>query len=218
MLARMFAVVCRYDGLSEDKSAYQAALPRRMLLTLRRLLGVTHECYASPLNRYFGSYCSAFADTDAFFGSVGPFQQFWPAEGSFEANPPFDQQSVIECFEHVVALFRAARGPLSFVMVIPEMDMSHRLGKVYTEVKPYLRRTVLAKAGKHKYLMGLQHRPTGDGLDLFWEPEKASVLYFLQNDQGAQKWPTTNDVAALLLNCFDVDSCKNFEEEEVEYE
>ena len=29
MLARMFAVVCRYDGLSEDKSAYQAALPRR---------------------------------------------------------------------------------------------------------------------------------------------------------------------------------------------
>jgi hypothetical protein len=38
MLARMFAMVCRYDGLSEDKSAYQAALPRRMLRTLRRLL------------------------------------------------------------------------------------------------------------------------------------------------------------------------------------
>ena len=59
---------------------------------------------------------------------------------------------------------------------------------------------------------------SGSGLDLFWEPEKASVLYFLQNDQGAQKWPATDDVAALLLNCFDVDSCKDFEEEEVEYE
>ena len=116
-------------------------------------------------------------------------------------------------------LFRAARGPLSFVVVIPEMDLSHRLREVFGEVKPYLRRKVLARAGKHKYLMGLQHRPTGDGLDLFWEPEKASVLYFLQNDQGATKWPATDDVATLLLHCFDVDSCEeDFEEEVVEFE
>ena len=190
-----------------------------MLLTLRRLLGVAHECYASPLNRYFGSYCSAFADTDSFFGSTGPFQQFWPTEGSFEANPPFDQQSVSECFEHVGVLFRAARGPLSFVVVIPEMDLSHRLRDVVSQLRPYLRRKALAKAGKHKYLMGLQHRPTGDGLNLFWEPEKASVLYFLQNDQGAQKWPVTDDVATLLLKCFDVDSWAEEEEDfEVEFE
>ena len=37
-----------------------------------------HECYASPLNRYFSSYCSAFADTDAFFGSAGPLHHFQP--------------------------------------------------------------------------------------------------------------------------------------------
>jgi hypothetical protein len=183
------------------------------------LFDVAHECYASPLNRYFGSYCSAFADTDAFFGSAGPFQQFWPAEGSFEANPPFDQHSVHECFGHIGALLRTASGPLSFVMVIPEMNMSDKLREVYSEVKPYLRRKVLAKAGKHKYLMGLQHRPTGDGLDLFWEPEKASVLYFLQNDQGAQKWEATDDKVLNLLNCFDVNSWdEDFEEEELEFE
>ena len=90
---------------------------------------------------------------------------------------------------------------------------------MYSEIKQYQRRRVVARAGKHKYLMDLQHRPTGDGLELFWEPEKPSVLYFLQNDQGAQKWPATEDVASLLLNCFDVDSwAEDFEEEEPEFE
>jgi hypothetical protein len=79
----------------------------------QRCLGVDFECYASPLNRYkhfgCGMYCSAWFDSDRYFGAVGPFQSFRPRSGSFEANPPFDRASVCACFLHIAALFRQVR-------------------------------------------------------------------------------------------------------------
>ena len=48
---RLFALVSRYSALAADKSAFQAALPRPMMRLLKERWGVTHECYASPLNR-----------------------------------------------------------------------------------------------------------------------------------------------------------------------
>ena len=48
--------------------------------------------------------------------------------------------------------------------------------------------TVDAEAGKHAYLMGLQHRRQ---IAEYWVPEKASRIYVLQNDAGARTWPAT---------------------------
>jgi len=49
----------------------QGALPVPVFECLNRVFGVTFECFASPLNCYFRQYCSAFPDTDGFFGSRG---------------------------------------------------------------------------------------------------------------------------------------------------
>lgn len=54
------------EGLS-----LQGALPLSVFECLHRVFGVTFECFASPLNSYFKQYCSAFADTDGYFGSRG---------------------------------------------------------------------------------------------------------------------------------------------------
>ena len=43
VLTRIFAMVSRYEALSEDKSANQAAVPRPMLQAMQLLLGVSHE-------------------------------------------------------------------------------------------------------------------------------------------------------------------------------
>ena len=64
MLTRIFSMALRYDCLSKTKSAYQAALPHKLMQRLSTKLGVNHECFASPLNHYFPSYCSVFHDTD----------------------------------------------------------------------------------------------------------------------------------------------------------
>ena len=57
---RIFTMALRYDSLSGCKCAYQAALPPPVMELLKSELGCAHECFASPLNQYLGSFCSAF--------------------------------------------------------------------------------------------------------------------------------------------------------------
>jgi len=57
-------------GLNEGFEL-QGALPLAVFECLNRMFDVTFECFASPLNCFFKQYCSAFADTDGYFGSRG---------------------------------------------------------------------------------------------------------------------------------------------------
>lgn len=57
-------------GLYEG-TGLQGALPVHVFEALHKLFGVSFECFASPLNCYFKQYCSAFLDTDGYFGSRG---------------------------------------------------------------------------------------------------------------------------------------------------
>lgn len=57
-------------GLYEG-TGLQGALPVHVFEALYKLFGVSFECFASPLNCYFKQYCSAFPDTDGYFGSRG---------------------------------------------------------------------------------------------------------------------------------------------------
>lgn len=65
ILQMMFGV-----GLYEG-TGLQGSLPVHVFEALHRLFSVTFECFASPLNCYFRQYCSAFPDTDGYFGSRG---------------------------------------------------------------------------------------------------------------------------------------------------
>lgn len=47
---------------------FQASMGGDAFDVLLRHLGVRMECFASPLNCRYGTYCSAFEDTDAPFG------------------------------------------------------------------------------------------------------------------------------------------------------
>ena len=60
-----------YFGTDQEGFGMQAALAVPVFECLHRLFGVTFECFASPFNCYFKQYCSAFSDTDGYFGSRG---------------------------------------------------------------------------------------------------------------------------------------------------
>ena len=61
-----------YFGPSHNEGKNnQGALCPALMECLHRVFGVTFECFASPLNCYFRQYCSAFPDTDGYFGSRG---------------------------------------------------------------------------------------------------------------------------------------------------
>lgn len=75
-LSRVWCLLRRYAawvgaGGGADAHLPQCALPVPVLECLHRCFGVTFECFASPLDCYFRQYCSAFADTDSYFGSRG---------------------------------------------------------------------------------------------------------------------------------------------------
>mmetsp|Transcript_40499 Transcript_40499/g.61402 ORF Transcript_40499/g.61402 Transcript_40499/m.61402 type:complete len:99 (-) Transcript_40499:723-1019(-) len=89
---------------------------------MSRNFGISHECFASPLNRVSPSYNSIFPDVDRFFGSLGSFFDFLPLEGSFEANPPFDGESTSIMFEHIFGLLQRTdteKNALRYVIACP---------------------------------------------------------------------------------------------------
>jgi hypothetical protein len=100
----VWCLLTRYDTLRPH--GYQAALNQHGFRVLERRLGVSCECFASPLNCHFGSggYCSAFPDTDNAFGSRGSFFESYPTKGSFEANPPFVPELMLSMVKHMEVL------------------------------------------------------------------------------------------------------------------
>lgn len=77
-IGRVWCLLKRYQTFlgnvlnsSQEAELTQASLPTPVFECLHRHFGVSFECFASPFNSYFRQYCSAFADTDAYFGSRG---------------------------------------------------------------------------------------------------------------------------------------------------
>ena len=66
----------------------QAACPVAAFDVLREDLGVSSELFASPLNCRFPRFCSAAADADEPFGSVGSFFDCDLRSGARRAAPP----------------------------------------------------------------------------------------------------------------------------------
>lgn len=85
---QLASLIIRYEALGG--SGYQAACSAAVFDVMHRRFAVAMECFASPFNCRWSRFCSAFADTDAAFGSVGSFFAFRPTTGSYEANPPFE--------------------------------------------------------------------------------------------------------------------------------
>uniref|UniRef100_A0A1I8FAH7 PCIF1_WW domain-containing protein n=1 Tax=Macrostomum lignano TaxID=282301 RepID=A0A1I8FAH7_9PLAT len=90
-LQQLYTLHCTEEDPSMEKffpsSGYQAFLGQQSQNTQAALPIPVFEA----ISRLFG-YCSAFPDTDCYFGSRGPVLDFYPLEGSFEANPPFSEE------------------------------------------------------------------------------------------------------------------------------
>jgi hypothetical protein len=59
---------------------------------------------------------------------------------------------------------------------------------------------VVCLSGQHAYLMGLQHRQTGDSET--WVPTKDSNVYWLQNSEASMMWPATAENVNAVMAAF----------------
>ncbi|XP_067856842.1 mRNA (2'-O-methyladenosine-N(6)-)-methyltransferase isoform X1 [Heptranchias perlo] len=189
-LARVWCLLRRYQSMfgvgAHEGTGLQGALPVAVFEALNKLFGVTFECFASPLNCYFRQYCSAFPDTDGYFGSRGSFLTFSPVSGSFEANPPFGEELMDSMVTHMEKLLGSSSEPLSFIVFVPEWRNPPTPALVRMEESKFKRHQILAPAYEHEYRSGAQHICKKE--DIYYKAVHATALIFLQNDAGFAKW------------------------------
>ena len=193
-------------GPNRDKaregSGHHSATPPTVLNALRAELGVEMECFASPFNSHVPYFCSAFRDTDCFFGSVGSFFEFFPVQGSFEVGPPYVEELMEQMRLHLVALLQASDKPLSFTMIVPdwvtdgggtnvrkEPMPSPSLRKIFEGADGFTRMTLQVK--DHAFLDGFQHTFRR----ALFRPPNPTLVMVMQNEAGAAAWPATAQVA-----------------------
>ncbi|XP_029548871.1 mRNA (2'-O-methyladenosine-N(6)-)-methyltransferase [Salmo trutta] len=205
-LSRVWCLIKRYlvmfgSGVNEG-TGLQGALPVPVFEALNKQFGVTFECFASPLNSYFKQFCSAFPDTDGFFGSRGPFLNFIPASGSFEANPPFSEELMDAMVTHFEKLLEESIEPLSFIIFVPEWrdpltPALHRM-----ETSAFRRYQMSVPAFEHEYRSGSQHICKQG--EMYYKAVHGTVVIFLQNAAGFAKWEPTPERIQELLAAYQV--------------
>jgi phosphorylated CTD-interacting factor 1 len=193
-LNRVFCLLARYQTIQGH--GFQAAVCEKAFVVLSQDMEVTLECFASPLNSTFGLHCSAFYDTDACFGSLGSFFDLHPTQGSFEANPPFVLAVMDAMLVHIAKLFEAATGPLSFVVVVPAWEEASFHTALSQSAQ--LRRKIIIAKGDHGFCDGASHQRQ----DRYMDSPYDTLLFVLQNETGACKWPCTDGIEKRLRSGF----------------
>ncbi|EDV52561.1 phosphorylated CTD-interacting factor 1 [Drosophila erecta] len=187
-IGRVWCLLKRYQTFlgnalnsSQEAELTQAALPVPAFECLHRHFGVSFECFASPFNSYFRQYCSAFADTDAYFGSRGPFLEFKPVSGSFQVNPPHCEELIEASLLHIDKLLTDTMEPLSFIVFLPEWKSISKL-----DDSMYKRRSMVVLGMAHEYRHGYQHMLQKS--DVLIKCMQGTQVVWLQNSAGYARW------------------------------
>ncbi|UYV81185.1 PCIF1 [Cordylochernes scorpioides] len=203
-LPRVWCMLKRYEtffGLGPNEGhGMQGSIPVSVMECLHREFGVTFECFASPLNCFFRQFCSAFPDTDGFFGSRGPILQFHPISGSFQVNPPFCEELVEATIKHFENLLADSMEPLSFIVFFPEWRDPLPTSLARLENSRFKRKQVLVPAFEHEYRHGFQHLCSRSEVNI--RSIHGTHIIFLQNDAGHATWPPSPEKLELLLDAY----------------
>lgn len=180
-------------GLQENFGLH-AALPRKVFELLHRTFHVTFECFASPFNCYFRQYCSAFPDTDCYFGSRGSFFDLNPKSGSFQANPPFSEEIMLAMANHMISLLDESLGALMFVIFIPDWKEPVTPAIPALHNTTYCTHNILLESGNHQYISGNQHIQSLT----HYNAVHGTQVFVLQNEAACEEWPLIDDDMDLL--------------------
>lgn len=205
-LADAFCVLARVmalQGGAPRAGGMQAACGPAVFDVLRAEMGVELEVFASPLNARFSRFCSAAADVDACFGSLGSF--YAPAlderlaSGAYLANPPYDASSVSAAtgrIERLLAKAEREKRPLSFVVVVPHWP-DKPCWRALTQSARAAAVLRLPQA-EHGFCEGGQHYRAS-----FWRrANHDSSLVLLQSPRARKEAPFSSRLEGLIRSAF----------------
>ena len=217
---RLFILLQRYfalTGCSDDQegdSGWHGSLPPQFMGALKERMGLDCECFASPLNAALPFFCSAFPDSDCFFGSLGSFFDQDFAEGCYEANPPFEHTVALRMANHMLDLLRQADRnvlPLSFVIVFPSADegrqlksaeeLLHKIRK--EELSEYLADDRLVSSQEAPYVSGLAQSVSND--KRYFAVRLDTQLLVLQSKKAREMVPDVQSRIASIVAIWGLD-------------
>ena len=205
-LPRVWCLLRRYKSAlgpaAGEGHASQVALPIPVMESLASCFEVSFEAFASPLNCCFRSYCSAFPDTDGYFGSRGSFLSFHPIAGSILVHPPSQEELADATVEHMERCLVRSGEPLSFVVFLADWGEAAASSRAVKrlEASRFKRKQLTLEAGEHEFRNGFQH--VCDQRDLMVKSPHRTLVFFVQNDAGFLRWgPTPDRIEALLDAC-----------------
>lgn len=127
-------LLIRYKAL--DTGGHQWAMPG----SVKDMVPINFEMFASAFNAHYGHFCSMFPDLERFFGSVGPFQRVTFNRGFYMANPPYEVGVLRQMIDKIISSVEVAQkngSTLAFIFGVPDwddFDISH-VKKAATFVK-----------------------------------------------------------------------------------
>ena len=185
--ADLYCLLSRYFAMQGH--GMQAACHEDVFCVLHDRLDVSFECFASPLNCFYGAFCSAFPDTDARFGSSGSFWKWDPplSGGSFQANPPFVALIMKLMAEKIVDILKNRDAPLSFTVIVP--GWLEDAGYQILSSSQYKRAHWLIAKADHGFCDGAQHQRK----DRYRTSPYDTAVLILQNAAGALKYNNTGE-------------------------
>uniref|UniRef100_A0A0G4F1F9 PCIF1 WW domain-containing protein n=1 Tax=Chromera velia CCMP2878 TaxID=1169474 RepID=A0A0G4F1F9_9ALVE len=202
---RLYILVRRYVsfiGIDPRKPGnlggnMHAAAPENVFKWLHANMAVSFEGFASPLNCFFPRFCSAFPDTDRWFGSQGSFFDFWPKSGHFEVGPPYTEEVMQAAAEHLLELLEAARDssdPLSFTCFVPDWHSPPCPALEFMESErfgDFLKAREVAPGRAHQYISGVQFMLDKGSEKRYYVPPHGTRAYVYQNAAAAEALPIT---------------------------
>jgi hypothetical protein len=195
-IARAFAVICRYECLARTTSGSQGAVTHAVFDWLHSSLGADVECFASPLNCYFPMYCSAFPDTDGWFGSIGSFFHVPLAAigGVFECNPPFTSDLMLGCVRKLVRECSIEPATTDLTVVLYTPAWHDDLYVKEARASPHCVLDVVVRRDDHEYRDGMQHA----SVRAVWSANVDSLVFVFQNSKARESMPIAEDARKKL--------------------
>mmetsp|Transcript_19935 Transcript_19935/g.35426 ORF Transcript_19935/g.35426 Transcript_19935/m.35426 type:complete len:473 (-) Transcript_19935:581-1999(-) len=201
----LYSLLQRYDSLGG--AGFQAAIGPRMFEALEELFKVNFECFASPLNCRYEAYCSAFPDTDAAFGSRGSFFAFEPNEGSFEANPPFVDETVALMAKHMFKLLKRSEKKglsLRFIVIVPA-KYTDTIQAEFSSNEGLYRGSLVLDNREHSYLPGAQQSKKRRAVASTCD----TAIHVLATTPAAEECPFDEDAKRYLTDAMSSNAMEN---------
>lgn len=156
-------------------------------------IGVSTECFSSPLNSYMKNYMSPYIDVDGTFGSSGSFFKYNFGPGNYEVHPPSVTSIVNQMVKHIEFTLDKANEsniPISFYIFVSENNSTLRESK-YRKFETFLSK------GNHLYTNGDQYTNPGTHIS-----NTDTYVFILQNDMGSTIYPIPKDIEKSIKASF----------------